>query len=80
MKVGDPKHITKNKQWDSDWLAKLFPHRFEGNWIPDDAELYDIQISREGLKVSDRGDYRHDYTPRPSSTKKKKNEQLQFKI
>ena len=80
MKVGDPKYITKNKQWDSDWLEKLYPHRFEGNWIPDDAELHDIQISKEGLKVSDRGDYVPDYTPRPCPTKKKKNEQLQFKI
>ena len=60
-------------------VGKIIPHRFE-ELDSDDAELHDIQISKEGLKVSDRGDYVPDYTPRPCPTKKKKNEQLQFKI
>ncbi len=29
IKLGDPKKITENKQWDSDWLEKLYPHRFK---------------------------------------------------
>jgi len=28
-KLGDPKYITENKQWDSDWLQKLYPHKFK---------------------------------------------------
>ena len=52
-------------------VGKIISTQIRRNWIPDDAELHDIQISKEGLKVSDRGDYVPDYTLAPVLPKEK---------
>ena len=78
-KQGNPILITKHKHWDSDWLKKKYPHRFTGDWFPDEAEVYDMKLIREGINVKEGGNYIHDYVP-PPSIKKPVYVQTQLKL
>jgi len=38
MKNYNPKYISSNKLWDSDWLKKIYPERFDNYYHKEDLQ------------------------------------------
>ena len=46
MKTINPDFLTKNNMWDSDWLRKRYPERFDEYYLRKDLhdDQYDIAL------------------------------------